>query len=196
MVESPNKGYAKYTYFNYKLNREVVKLLPGEFYVTDHDLVLETVLGSCVAACIYDPSQGIGGMNHFLLPASAIQDSNAEKLSARYGEYAMDILIKEVIRMGAIRSNLEAKLFGGGNVQRSMTETNVGEINADFAVNYVRNKGIKLVSYDLVDIYPRKVMFYPRDGLVMVKKLKIDPTTIINEERGYESILQSKDSDN
>lgn len=196
MDESPDSQYAKYTYFNYRLNREVVKLLPGEFYVTDSDLVLETVLGSCVAACIYDPTQGIGGMNHFLLPASPIQDGNAEKLSARYGEYAMDILIREVIRMGAIRSNLEVKLFGGGNVQRSMTETNVGEINADFAVNYVRNKGIQLVSHDLVDIYPRKVIFYPKNGLVMVKKLKVDPTTIINEERSYESILQSKDSDN
>lgn len=196
MDESPDSQYAKYTYFNYKLNREVVKLLPGEFYVTDSDLVLETVLGSCVAACIYDPTQGIGGMNHFLLPVSPIQDGNTEKLSARYGEYAMDILIREVIRMGAIRSNLEVKLFGGGNVQRSMTETNVGEINADFAVNYVRNKGIQLVSHDLVDIYPRKVIFYPKNGLVMVKKLKVDPTTIINEERSYESILQSKDSDN
>lgn len=66
--------YAKHTYFNNKLNREVVKLLPGEFYVSDDDLVVETVLGSCVAACVYDPSQGIGGMNHFLLPAPPIQD--------------------------------------------------------------------------------------------------------------------------
>ncbi|HMU63428.1 MAG: chemoreceptor glutamine deamidase CheD [Nitrosomonas sp.] len=183
--------YAKHTYFNNKLNREVVKLLPGEFYVSDDDLVVETVLGSCVAACVYDPSQGIGGMNHFLLPAPPIQDREKDRSSARYGEYAMDILIKEVIRMGAIRSNLEVKLFGGGNVQRNMTEMNIGQKNANFALDYVKRREIHLAGYDLVDIYPRKIIFYPKDGLVMVKKLMIEPASIINDEKHYESILQN-----
>ncbi len=184
--------YAKHTYFNNKLNREVVKLLPGEFYVSDDDLVVETVLGSCVAACVYDPSQGIGGMNHFLLPAPPIQDREKDRSSARYGEYAMDILIKEVIRMGAIRSNLEVKLFGGGNVQRNMTEMNIGQKNANFALDYVKRREIHLAGYDLVDIYPRKIIFYPKDGLVMVKKLMIEPASIINDEKHYESILQNQ----
>lgn len=183
--------YAKHTYFNNKLNREVVKLLPGEFYVSDDDLVVETVLGSCVAACVYDPSQGIGGMNHFLLPAPPIQDREKDRSSARYGEYAMDILIKEIIRMGAIRSNLEVKLFGGGNVQRNMTEMNIGQKNANFALDYVKRREIHLAGYDLVDIYPRKIIFYPKDGLVMVKKLMIEPASIINDEKHYESILQN-----
>ena len=184
--------YAKHTYFNNKLNREVVKLLPGEFYVSDDDLVVETVLGSCVAACVYDPSQGIGGMNHFLLPAPPIQDREKDRSSVRYGEYAMDILIKEVIRMGAIRSNLEVKLFGGGNVQRNMTEMNIGQKNANFALDYVKRREIHLAGYDLVDIYPRKIIFYPKDGLVMVKKLMIEPASIINDEKHYESILQNQ----
>ncbi|HNJ38524.1 MAG TPA: chemoreceptor glutamine deamidase CheD [Nitrosomonas sp.] len=184
--------YAKHTYFNNKLNREVVKLLPGEFYVSDDDLVVETVLGSCVAACVYDPSQGIGGMNHFLLPAPPIQDREKDRSSARYGEYAMDILIKEVIRMGAIRSNLEVKLFGGGNVQRNMTEMNIGQKNANFALDYVKRREIHLAGYDLVDIYPRKIIFYPKDGLVMVKKLMIESASIINDEKHYESILQNQ----
>lgn len=184
--------YAKHTYFNNKLNREVVKLLPGEFYVSDDDLVVETVLGSCVAACVYDPSQGIGGMNHFLLPAPPIQDREKDRSSARYGEYAMDILIKEIIRMGAIRSNLEVKLFGGGNVQRNMTEMNIGQKNANFALDYVKRREIHLAGYDLVDIYPRKIIFYPKDGLVMVKKLMIEPASIINDEKHYESILQNQ----
>lgn len=184
--------YAKHTYFNNKLNREVVKLLPGEFYVSDDDLVVETVLGSCVAACVYDPSQGIGGMNHFLLPAPPIQDREKDRSSARYGEYAMDILIKEVIRMGAIRSNLEVKLFGGGNVQRNMTEMNIGQKNANFALDYVKRREIHLAGYDLVDIYPRKIIFYPKDGLVMVKKLMIEPASIINDEKNYESILKNQ----
>ncbi|TXI22498.1 MAG: chemoreceptor glutamine deamidase CheD [Nitrosomonas sp.] len=184
--------YAKYSYFNCKLNREVIKLLPGEFYVSNNDLVMETVLGSCVAACVYDPSQGIGGMNHFLLPAPPIQDREKDRSSARYGEYAMDILITEVIRMGAIRSNLEVKLFGGGNVQRNMTEMNIGEKNANFAMDYVKRKEIHLAGYDLVDIYPRKIIFYPKDGLVMVKKLMIEPASIINDEKNYESILKNQ----
>lgn len=104
----------------------------------------------------------------------------------------MDILIKEVIRMGAIRSNLEVKLFGGGNVQRNMTEMNIGQKNANFALDYVKRREIHLAGYDLVDIYPRKIIFYPKDGLVMVKKLMIEPASIINDEKHYESILQNQ----
>ncbi len=170
--------------------------MPGEFYVSVDDVVMETVLGSCVAACIYDPNQGIGGMNHFLLPAPPIQGSEKDRASARYGEYAMDILIQEVIRMGAIRSNLEAKLFGGGNVQRNMTQMNIGEKNADFALGYVKRKEIHLAGYDLVDICSRKIIFYPKDGLVMVKKLKVESASSINDEKRYESILQCKEESN
>lgn len=196
MGDGIGSQYAKYSYFNCKLNREVIKLLPGEFYVSDNDVVMETVLGSCVAACVYDPSQGIGGMNHFLLPTPPIQDREKDRSSARYGEYAMDILVSEVIRMGAIRSNLEVKLFGGGNVQQSMIAMSVGEKNADFALDYVKRKEIHLAGYDLVDIYPRKIIFYPKDGLAMVKKLKIEPASIIDDEKRYQSVLYSQVENN
>ena len=106
--------FATNLYFDRTYDSHAVKVLPGEFYATPKDLLLVTVLGSCVAACIRDPELGIGGMNHFMLPDtdSAGPAGNA----ARYGSYAMEMLINQLIKLGAVRARLEAKVFGGGAV--------------------------------------------------------------------------------
>ena len=177
---------AKNLYFDSSFACQAAKLLPGEYYVTMKEMVLVTVLGSCVAACIRDPDFGIGGMNHFMLPESVHEPDNPLSSSARYGTYAMEVLINELIKLGARRNRLQAKVFGGGNVLRGFTATNVGERNAAFVLDYLKMENIPILARDLVDIYPRKVYFWPHDGRVMVRKLRsIHNTTIMKREGDY-----------
>lgn len=161
---------------------DTAKLLPGEYYVATRAMMLTTVLGSCVAACIRDVRLGIGGMNHFMLPDS--DASGPMSSSARYGTYAMEILINHLLKLGARRENLEAKVFGGGNVLPGLTMANVGQRNADFVVDYLRTEQLRIVARDLVDVFPRKVNFFPATGRVLVKRLKSANT---NELVGRES---------
>ena len=170
---------------------QAAKILPGEYYTTGRDMLLVTVLGSCVAACIRDRVSGIGGMNHFMLPDSGQDQSNPLSASARYGVYAMEILLNQLLKMGARRENLEAKVFGGGNVLRGFIVANVGERNSKFVLDFLETENIKLVAQDLMDIYPRKVYFFPKTGRVLVKKLRnVHNDTIIEREKEYSTRLQ------
>ncbi len=181
-ILSPNLYYDK------RFETEAVKLLPGEYFVTPRNLLLVTVLGSCVAACVRDRTSGIGGMNHFMLPGDS---GDVLSSSARYGVYAMEKMINELLKAGAQRGNLEAKLFGGGNVLRGFTVANVGERNAEFALNYLRTEHIAVVAQDLLDIYPRKVYFFPKTGRVLVKQLRdVHNDTIVDREQAYRSRIR------
>lgn len=187
-VLSPNR------YYDNTFNMEAIKLLPGEYYVTKRDMVLVTVLGSCVAACIRDRVTGVGGMNHFMLPDDRNGTNNPVGAAARYGAYAMEMMINQLLKAGAKRDNLEAKLFGGGNVLRGFTITNVGARNVDFALKYLRNEQIKVIAKSLLDIYPRKIYFFPATGRVMLKKLRqANNDTIIERESEYGSRLKHAD---
>jgi chemotaxis protein CheD len=178
-------------YFDPEHNSDAAKILPGEYYVTARDMVIVTVLGSCVCACIRDKVSGIGGMNHFMLPDSGWDQNNPLGESARYGTYAMEVLINELLKMGANRRNFEAKVFGGGAVLRGFTVTNVGERNAEFVLRYLKIENIHVAAQDLLDIYPRKVYFFPQNGLVRVKKLRtVHNDTIVSRESEYKSRLQ------
>jgi chemotaxis protein CheD len=182
-------------YFDRTFNTNAAKISPGEYYYTDKDMLIVTVLGSCVSACIRDSRTGIGGMNHFMLPegGSADKDSPVSE-SMRYGTYAMEVLINQLLRNGAKRENLEAKIFGGGNVLRSFTTNNVGDRNAAFVKKYLKEEGIKVTGEDLLDIYPRKVYFFPKTGKVLVKKLKqLNNYTLVKREQAYSSKLQTND---
>lgn len=177
-------------YFDREHNSEAAKILPGEYYATGRDMVLVTVLGSCVCACIRDKVSGIGGMNHFMLPDSGKDQGNPLGDSARYGTYAMEILINQLLKMGAKRSNFEAKVFGGGAVLRGFTVSNVGERNSEFVLNFLKTEKIRIAAHDLLDIYPRKVYYFPNSGLVRVKKLKVvHNDTIVERETEYGSRL-------
>jgi chemotaxis protein CheD len=183
---------AKNLYHDSQFGVDAAKLLPGEYYVTTQPMVLVTVLGSCVAACIRDSQLGIGGMNHFMLPESVHEPDSPLSSSARYGTYAMEVLINELIKLGARRNKLQAKVFGGGNVLRGFTATNVGERNAAFVLEYLKTESIPVVAQDLVDIYPRKVYFFPEEGRVMVRKLRsLHNTTIMKREGDYSRRLRS-----
>ena len=167
LKSAPRKpGEASFFFYDAHFRNDAVKVLPGEFFVHDEDILVMTTLGSCIAACIWDRDRRIGGMNHFLLP-----DAGGGTDSGRYGSFAMDLLIGELVKRGATRSTMEAKVFGGGAVISGMNTINVGERNTAFVLDYLRTERISVVSKDVLDIYPRKVCFLPHSGKAMVKKL-------------------------
>lgn len=178
-------------YYDRHFDIEAAKILPGEYYVTGRDMVIVTVLGSCVSACIRDRQLGVGGMNHFMLPDNRQDEGSPLSVSARYGIHAMEILINQILKAGGRRDRLEAKVFGGGQVLQGFMVSNVGEQNATFVRQFLRLEGIPIVAQDLLDIYPRKVYFFPRSGRVMVKTLKsVHNDTIVQRERDYGNRLR------
>ena len=175
-------------YFDRTFSSEAVKVLPGEYFVTTTEMVLVTVLGSCVSACIRDRAKGIGGMNHFMLAEST--ETGAVSASARYGTYAMEILVNHLLKLGARRENLEAKVFGGGRVMKSLSGSKVGDRNASFVMQYLNTEGIAVAAKDLLDVHPRKVYFFPSSGRVLVKKLmRMHNDTLVRREKEYEERL-------
>jgi chemotaxis protein CheD len=183
-------GEARTFYFERDFARHAVKVLPGEFFVAVEDVVLSTVLGSCVSACIWDPTLKIGGMNHFLLPGEAGADPLSD--SGRYGVFAMEQLINELLKRGARRNALEAKVFGGGHVMRNFTTITVGTRNAEFVLRFLATEGIRVVSQDLKDIHPRRVAFFPYTGRALCKHLKQVDSALIAEEQNYSASLTRK----
>lgn len=178
-------------YYDKTFNCDAVKVLPGEFYFSNQNIVIVTVLGSCVAACIRDKDTGIGGMNHFMLPNSG-DINNPVSESMRYGTYAMEVLINRLLKAGARRDRLEAKVFGGGHVMRNFSsDNNVGARNASFVLDYLKTEQITVTAQDLNDIYPRKVFFFPHTGKVLVKKLKQQDNIIVTE-RDYANRLKAQ----
>jgi chemotaxis protein CheD len=188
---SVSEHLATNLYYDRAFDCDAAKLLPGEFFYTIKDMMIVTVLGSCVSACIRDVKSGAGGMNHFMLPDGASEADGPVSLSARYGTYAMEVLINHLLKAGARRDNLEAKVFGGGNVLRGFSALHVGQRNAEFVRQYLRAEGIRIVAEDLNGDYPRKVYFFPRTGRVLVKKLRsMNNNTLANREQDYAQRIQ------
>ncbi|MFN0304645.1 MAG: chemoreceptor glutamine deamidase CheD [Burkholderiales bacterium] len=178
--------------FDRNLGCDTVRVLPGDYFVTDEEIGIITVLGSCVAACLWDEGSGLGGMNHFMLADGGANDESGGA-PARYGLYAMEVLINDLLKRGARRSKMKAKLFGGGAVIRGMTTMNVGDRNAAFALEFLRTEKIPLVGQDLREAYARKVAFMPKSGRAMVKR--IDPnadSSVVELERKYVTTLAKK----
>jgi len=180
-------------FWDRRRNVVVAKILPGEFYVTKNSEMIATTLGSCVSACIWDPAVAIGGMNHFMLPLTdKLSDNvtwgNVTSDATRYGNYAMEHMINELLKHGASRHRLQAKVFGGAKVLRHLTD--VGERNAEFVLRYLKEESIALVGEDLNDIHPRKVLFDPISGKVLMKHLRsMHNDTITSRERSYQAGL-------
>lgn len=187
-------GEASTVYFEREFERNAVKLLPGEYFVSEDDIVLSTVLGSCIAACMWDRNARVGGMNHFMLPGDAARagtDADPIGLAGRYGVFAMEQLINELIKRGARKSNLEAKLFGGGAVLRNFTALNVGERNAEFVLSFLRTEGIRIASQDLLDVFARRVAFFPVSGRALCRKLPQADAAVVSAEQKYNDQLNT-----
>lgn len=174
---------------------EVASILPGEYFVSRTPMIVYTVLGSCVSACIRDPVAGVGGMNHFMLPApngDGRFDSWGE--SARYGSFAMELLINEILKRGGLKSRLEVKVFGGGKIYDGMV--NVGADNAAWALDYLEREGLRPITADLGDIYPRKVYYFTESGRVLLKKIeRVKNRTIFEREERYRASLRQGQAD-
>jgi len=175
---------ASHHYFDRDFDRMAVKLLPSEYYVTTTDTVLTTVLGSCVAACLVDLEAGVAGMNHFMLPEDGEPVGRGQTESMRYGDYAMEVLIRELLRAGARRERLQAKVFGGAAVLANMTTLNIGDRNADFVLRYLKAERIAIAAQDLRGQHARRVCLLPHSGKAVVRKLRaqIDVQSIQREE--------------
>ncbi|MBP7580475.1 MAG: chemoreceptor glutamine deamidase CheD [Vogesella sp.] len=176
-------GTAHHRYFDKSFNRAAAKLLPGEYEASADGLLLVTVLGSCVSACLRDRKTGIAGMNHFMLPDQG--SSNSDRLMpARFGTHAMELLINDMLKLGANRNTLEAKVFGGGNVIAGMTTVNIGQRNAGFVRAFLAQENIPIVAEDLGLDIARKIYFFTDTGKVMVKKIN-PQQTLVQEEESY-----------
>jgi chemotaxis protein CheD len=162
-----------------------IKVLPGRFYITPRaDEVIVTVLGSCVSACIRDVKTGIGGMNHFMLASDAAGQWGSDSKSTRYGNFAMEKLINELIKAGCPRERMEIKVFGGGNV--TDTRNQIGTQNAEFVLRYLEDEGLPCCAHDLGGPYPRRIQYFPATGRVVRKLLTGgDRDLIVREESEY-----------
>ncbi len=172
---------------------EIASILPGEFFVSREPMIVYTVLGSCISACIRDPIAGVGGMNHFMLPAPkafSSGDSWAGE-STRYGSFAMEQLINEILKRGGSKSRLEIKLFGAGKIYDGHID--VGARNIEWVLHYLENEGYTLVKSDLGDVFPRKVYYFTDSGRVLMKKIeRLKNQTIQEREHEYKRRLESE----
>ena len=192
-MSASDEHFAKHVYFDRHFKCMAARVLPGEYYFTTADMAILTVLGSCVSACVRDRLTGVGGMNHFMLPDARTGGGDADSpasASMRYGTQAMEILINQLLKAGAQRAHLEAKVFGGGRVLAGMQAINVGERNAAFVRDYLKAEKIPVAAADLNDVHPRKVAYFPRTGKVWVKRLEAADSKLAQVEQQYSKALQ------
>lgn len=177
----------------------VAKILPGEFYISRNNEVISTVLGSCISACIWDDRNRIGGMNHFMLPLKrddhgSIGWQDNIDYTCRYGNWAMEYLVNEILKNGGNRRYLKAKIFGGGQIIKGISG-DVGAGNISFVLEYLKNENIELVSGDYGGNTPRKVVFHPLTGKAQMKRLQsLHNDTIQQRESQYMHDIENQES--
>ena len=152
--------------------------------------MISTVLGSCVSVCLWDRAAGVGGMNHFMLPDGKETDPNG--LAGRYGLFAREQLINELMKRGSRKSAIEAKVFGGGAVMANFTTLDVGKRNAEFVMQFLRTEGVRVTSQDLLDVYPRRVAFFPASGRALCRKLAKADSSLVAAEQKYTASITAK----
>ena len=163
-----------------------VNIIQGEQHVTtDESVLLTTILGSCVAACLNDPVARVGGMNHFLLPGS---DDDSTGFSVRYGAHAMELLVNALLQQGAKRGRLRAKLFGGARLVAGLTD--VGALNASFAERFIQREGITYSGGSLRGDQGRRLQYWPSNGRARQLSLSRVEASALAAERPRPAVLQ------
>lgn len=156
--------------------KKIVTIYSGNYYVSDDpQVVIHTLLGSCIAVCLFDSENHIGGMNHFMLPQqNQSKNRSPEPSSAWFGLDSMEAMIDRILKLGGTFSNLKAKVFGGGQVVENLTpfNINVAEANINFTLNYLNEKKIPVIAKDVGGYYGRKVLYYLEDHSVLVQRLE------------------------
>ncbi|MCX7655208.1 MAG: chemotaxis protein CheD [Treponemataceae bacterium] len=193
-----------YTHQLHAFSQPVVVINPGEYLVSEEDVIISTVLGSCIAVVLYDITLGIGGMNHFMLPGAfhhhpmhggTINPQDFLEESARYGMYAMEVLINEMMKRGVHRRKIQAKVFGGASVIHRSDEgrKNIADTNIDFVFEYLETEKIPLVSFDVGGSLARKIFFFVKTGKVLLKRIRGPSLAIIqDQELSYRKTLSSR----
>lgn len=178
-------------------NCPTAKILPGECYVSTQEEAIHTVLGSCISVCIRDKRLGIGGMNHFMLPVQegdkGISRQNSINPALCYGNWAMEFLINAILKQGGKRESFEIKMFGGGRVLAGMTNIDIGARNIEFARSYLETEKLNVVAEDVGDVCPRKILYFPKTGVVKLRRLTHTPNdSIERREREYLNAMNKK----
>lgn len=195
-ITSPTiKGFEHINrYWDPRMRQPTAKILPGECYVSKTGEMIVTVLGSCISACIRDTRIGVGGMNHFMLPVQS-GDNSASAITSElaYGNWAMEYLVNEILKQGGRKTNLEVKLFGGGQVLSNLSNIDIGGRNIDFVLDFLDKEGLSVAAQDLGCTCPRKVLYFPDTGAVKLKRLKSRANdTIERREREYYETMTKK----
>lgn len=156
-----------------QFEQELITIHPGEFFATGDDTIISTVLGSCVAVGLYDAQARLGGLNHFMLPEEFGKIDIVRSPNAKYGMYAMELLINDLLKLGAKKSALSAKVFGGGAVLRFANggASKIPGNNIDFAFEYLKKEGISVTASDVGGREPRKIFFFAQSGKVLLKRI-------------------------
>lgn len=167
---------------------------PGDYCVTGEDIVISTLLGSCIAVALYDLEKAIGGLNHFMLPFTRNLDAHKPEDSARYGINSMEMLINGLLKMGARREKFYAKVFGGSSVLRYQQEAtyNIPKMNIEFIFNFLDIEKIPIESYSVGGPFPRKIYYFPRTAKVLMRYSKQDSSSIFSREFRYSNELYEK----
>lgn len=157
-------------------NKKIVPIYSGNYYVsTDPKVVIYTLLGSCIAVCLFDSQKGIGGMNHFMLPRqSTYSCKSKETKRGWFGSDSVDLMIEEILKRGGSLSRLKAKVFGGAQMVEGLDliNSNVSTANIDFALNYLDEKQIPVIAKDVGGHSGRKIYYYLEDNSVLVQRLE------------------------
>ena len=171
---------------------EIAVIMPGEYFVSQDPMVVYTVLGSCISVCIRDTVAKVGGMNHFMLSAPTGHGGNDHwGASARYGSFAMEVLVNELLKRGGLKSRFEVKVFGGGKIYEGLND--VGAQNAAWALEYLEREDIRPIKVDVGDVCPRKVYYFTESGRVLLKKLdRVQSRAIVQEEKRYQTELNQE----
>jgi chemotaxis protein CheD len=184
-----SEGFAQNRFWDGPQKTWVVQVLPGELYVTDESLVIATVLGSCVSACMRDAAAGVGGMNHFLLPVDP--DKSSTSPSVRYGVYALERLLNELYARGARRERIETKIFGGAAVLSGMTD--VGSSNVAFVRRFLSTERLAVAAEDLGLSFARRIRYQPVTGRAQVKRLPMQSArSVLEREAEHERNLRAR----
>jgi chemotaxis protein CheD len=186
----PTRGFDDVHYhWDWSAKSWIVQILPGEFYVSESDEIIATVLGSCVSTCIRDTALGVGGMNHFMLPEDPRNDTKGSAL--RYGCFALERLINELLKRGAKRDRLEIKVFGGGQVIAGMSD--IGRMNIEFVRNYLLDEHLTAAVEDVGGRWARRLRYVAATGKALVKHLPMQEAKKVgSREQEFRQHLQVK----
>ena len=176
-------------FFNYQYNKTMVSIQLGEYHVTEDDIIIHTILGSCISVCLYVPGKNIAGMNHFMLPENPMNDVSNKP--GHYGINSMEILFSEFVKKGIPIRALKAKVFGGGNITGPKKVNNIGDNNIKFISEFLKTENIQVTDHDVGGESGRKILYFTRSHEVLVGKTK-ETVKIKSKEEMYADKLRNK----